>query len=305
MTIRMFRCCAAAAVALCLAACAKAPPPAPALPASHPPLEGPAATPGPPPQAVLARAGGITITVADADAALVAMPAADRLEAISSEAAVAEFVSSLVDQRLMAAAARRDGLAQGVPGEGGREQDRDLASRWLDAQLGRLLAVSAAGIAAYYGTHRSEFTEPARARVSRVVAPGEDAARRARAALDRGASLGEARSQAGPGAQADEFWLQDVPGAIPLEAATLHMAPGAVGDIGAVAGGFAVLRVEERRPARLRPLAEVREGIRSRLDDEARQAAADAARSRLREGVPVRLEPAALTSYAVWLGRGG
>lgn len=292
---------------LLLAACSKAPPPAPpALPANHPSLEASAAAlPGPPPEAVLARAGAIAITVADANAALAAMPAGDRLEVAASQAAVTDLVSSLVDQRLMAAAARRAGLGKDVAGNDGREQQIELASRWLAAELARAPAASAAEVAAYYAAHRSEFTEPARARVSRVVAADEAAARRARAALGRGAGIEEARAEAGAAAQAGELWIQDVPGAIPLEAAAFQLAPGAVGEVGAVAGGFAVLRAEEQVPARVRPLAEVRDGIRTRLDDQARQAAADAARARLRDGVAVTLEAATLTSYAERLGRGG
>lgn len=299
--------CRVAALGLLLAACGKTPPPAPpALPANHPSIEAPAAAlPGPPPDAVLARAGAIVITVADANAALAAMPAGDRLEVTASEAAVADLVSSLVEQRLMAAAAGRAGLGKGVSGNDAREREIELASRWLAAELARVPPASTAEVAAYYAAHRSDFTEPARARVSRVLAADEAAAQRARAALGRGASLEEARIAAGAAAQAGEFWIQDVPGSIPLEAAALQLAPGAVGEVGAVAGGFAVLRAEEQVPARVRPLDEARDGIRIRLDDQARQAAVDAARARLRDSEPTRLEASTLTSYAERLGRGG
>lgn len=299
--------CRVGVLGLLLAACSKAPPPAPpAMPANHPSLDAPAtALPSPPPDAVLARAGTIVITVADANAALAAMPAGDRLEVAASQAAVTDLVSSLVDQRLMAAAAGRAGLGQDVAGKDGREQEIELASRWLAAELARVPVTSAAQVAAYYAAHRGEFTEPARTRVSRVVAADEAAAQRARAALGRGASLEDARAAAGAAAQAGEFWIQDVPGSIPLEAAVLQLAPGAVGKVGAVAGGFAVFRAEEQVPARTRALDEVRDGIRIRLDDQSRQAAAEAARARLREGLPVTFEAATLTSYAERLARGG
>lgn len=292
---------------LLLGACGRqAPAPVNALPASHPPLDdGAAATPALPPETVLARAGDVVITVADADAARALMPAGDRLEIAASAAAVDDFVRSLVDQRLMAAAARRDGMAQDLPAGSADEQRRELARRWLDAELGHMPMPSAADVEAYYRSHRGMFAEPARVRASRVVAQDEAGARRARSELARGAPVEEARRQAGPGAQAGELWLQDVPGAIPLEADAVKLMPGAVGEVGAVAGGFAVLRVEEQRPARVRPFDEVREGIRIRLADEARQLAADAARKRLRGDVAVVLEPAAMTSYAAQLGRGG
>jgi hypothetical protein len=268
------------------------------MPADHPPMaEVTMPASRLPPSTVLATVGGETVTAGDVDAALAGMPNADRLGYVTSEA-VRELVEMLADRRLMARAARAEGLdadpvmremlAAPVPGA---TPDQLLAEVWLENQIGRLPPPGAAEVERYYREHPEEFAEPARVRVTRVTAASEAEAGRLREELARGASAAEL------GARATELWLQDVPKAPDATRVALALAPGAVSPALPAAGGFVVMRVEERIPARDRGLEEVRAGILATLEDRRRQDALAAVRERLRRDVSVQVDQAAVSSF--------
>jgi hypothetical protein len=283
-------------------------PSAAAIPPDHPPLTaGPAARPPTlPPETVLATVGDRRVTAGDMDDALAAMPSPDRLEYSTSDK-IRELLESLIDRSLMADAARREGLAEdpvmkemlgGRETAGGLDDDQMLADVWLETALAGAAQPTEADVARYYREHVAEFTEPARVRVLRVVAADEGAAARLRVELGRGATLAALRAAVPTQARsAEELWLQDLPKQPELTTLALGLTDGQVSPVVAVADGFAVLRAEERVPARVRPLDEVREGIRAGLQDEARRAALAGMRARLRKGIAIAIDESRLASY--------
>ncbi len=311
-TARAFRYTILSALACLVSACGGKPPEAtsgaalPEMPADHAALmEGAAARSPPlPPETVLATVGEHTVTAGDLDAAIAAMPSPDRLEYGTAEN-IRELVESLVDNRLMAAAARADGRDRDpvmrelssapVPG---MSADQVLAGIWLESELGKVPLPSDADVARYYRENPAEFTEPARVRVTRVVAADESAARRLQGELARGATIEQLRALVpGTATSAEQLWLQDLPRQPEMTAVALGLKSREVSTVISAAEGFAVLRAEETAPARLRPLDEVHAGILARLEDGAAQQAMAGIRSRLRSGVQVSIDEARLASY--------
>lgn len=289
-----------------LAGCSGPAPPAPAtptLPADHPPLGEPAPPASRlPSSTILATAGGETVSVGDVEAALARMPNADRL-GYTTPAAVRELVETLMDRRLMARAARAEGLdhdpatrAMLAAPPPGMNADQVLAEAWLERELAKGPAPGEAGIERYYRGHPAEFSEPARVRVTRVIAADEATAAGLRERLARGETLAALRGRNGV-RSAGDLWLQGVPDAPATTAAALALKPGEVSTVLPVGAGFMVMRAEEVVAPRLRPLAEVRAGIAAGLDSQRRQDFLAGLRGRLRQGVAVKVDAAAVSSF--------
>jgi hypothetical protein len=255
---------------------------------------------------VLAEVGDGAVTAGDVDAAIGAMPGGDRLEYTSPEL-VRDLVESLVDRRLMAAAARAAGLgtdpavqarlgdlAQGS----GPEADQVLAAAWMEKELGKVPAPSGSDVAAYYREHASEFRVPARVLVTRATATTEAAAARLQGELARGATAEELRAEGGNDVlDAQQLWLQDVQKNSEVTAIALALRAREVSRVAPVPGGFLVMRADRVESAGQRPLAEVSAGIRARLQDARQRTAAVELREQLRRGVSIRVDDGMLRSY--------
>jgi hypothetical protein len=279
----------------------------PALPGDHPPISDG----GTPPSrlaadTVLAEVGDEAVTAGDVDAAIGAMPGADRLEYTSPEM-VRDLVESLVDRKLMAAAARAAALDADpavqarlgdlAPGSG-PEADQVLAAAWMDKELSKVPAPSGSDVAAYYREHASEFRVPARVLVTRATVATEAAAARLQRELARGATAEELRAEAGNDVlDARQVWLQDVQKNSEVTAIALALKAREVSRAVPVPGGFLVMRADRVEAAGQRPLAEVSAGIQASIQDARQRAAADELRERLRRGARIRLDDAALMSY--------
>jgi len=258
----------------------------PAMPADHPPLAA-AGTPADrlPPDAVLATVAGAAVTAADLDAAIAAMPGPERLEYTAPEM-VRDLVEALVDRRLMAAEATAARLTSD-PSEQG------LAAAWRAAELARVVPPTDAEIASYYSEHGAEFMEPARVLVTRATAASLDAAGALRAELERGTAAPDLTA-----GDAGQVWLQDAEKVPEPTALALALREGEVSRAIAIPGGFLVMRADELRPARQRPLDEVRAGIQSSLEEARRQALVADWRERLRKGVSIKIDESVVASYA-------
>lgn len=293
------------AAAVLLAACGDRKPPGPVptpaaeLPADHPTLAGPPAPPASrlPPETVLATVGQATVTAGDVEAALAGMPNADRLGYVTTDA-VRELVEMLADRRLMAKAARAAGLDRDpvmkemlAAPPAGVGPDEMLAEVWLEDELAKSAAPGPAEVERYYRENPAEFVEPARVRVTRVTAASEAEAERLRGELARGATAAQL------GAGAAELWLQDVPKAPATTSVALGLGAGQVSPVLPVAGGWVVMRAEETAAARQRGLEEVRAGIQAGLEERRRQEALGELREKLRRGVTVRVDEAAISSF--------
>jgi len=284
--------------AFLLAACDGGTPPGPVaapgggLPGDHPPV-GTVAAAQVAPDTVLATAGTRRVTAADVTAALAGMPGADR-QGYATPAALRELVESLADRRLMADAARAQGLDRdpvmqemlGMP-PAGTDPELMLAEVWLESELARTAPPGVAEAERHYREHPDEFREPARVRVSRVTAATEAQAEQLRATLAGGEAV----------AGADTLWLQDVAVAPDSTRVALQAAPGDVTPVLPAAEGYLVMRVEEKLGPRVRSLEEAQPGILAALESRRRQEALAALRVRLRKDVVVQVDDAAVAAY--------
>jgi peptidyl-prolyl cis-trans isomerase D len=256
-----------------------------------------------PTDTVVAHAGDDVITVGYLEQAIQRTPRPEQLEYISQEQ-VRELLESLIDRKLMAAQARTNRLDQGAvvakalaKAAGDEfERERILAQAYLDTELGSG-QFTADAIEAYYRDHLAEFTEAERVRITRAIMPDEDTARSAREWLLEGVDATELKTRTAGKGQAGSVWLQQRGESGPMERTAFALDSGEVSAVFPVSSGLAVLRVDERVAARLRPLAEVRGGIVARLDRERRlQDQADLL-VRLRETAVVILDLEALAAY--------
>lgn len=138
-----------------------------------------------------------------------------------------------------------------------------------------------ADVAAYYEAHRRDYETPEQVRAAHILVPlapdappeavkkAEEAVAAIRKELEAGRSFAETAdahngpNAAGPGG--DLGWIsrgQTVP---PFEEAAFALAAGTVSENVRSDFGLHVIRVEERREAGARPLAEVSDDIRGRL----------------------------------------
>lgn len=286
--------------AFMLVACDGRTPPGPVaaqggtLPDDHPPV-GAAGAPAAQvaPGTVLATVGTQRVTAADVTAALAGMPGDDR-QGYATPAALRDLVESLADRRLMARAARAEGLDRDpvmkemlAAPPAGADPELMLAEVWLESALAGSAAPGVAEAERYYREHPEEFREPARVRVTRVMAPTEAQAAGLRGALERGEAVDGAET----------LWLQDVAVAPESTRVALQAGPGEVTPVLPAADGFLVMRVEEKLEPRARSLDEARPGILATLESRRRQDALAALRGRLRKDVTVEVDEAALRAY--------
>lgn len=262
---------------------------------------------------VIARFDGGTVTAADLDAAVAEVRGPERLEYKTSEP-LRELLDLLVDRQLMARAARAARLDQdaaikarlaAAPGGAKPNADAVLAEAYLQRELAAAPPVTERDISSYYRDHVSEFTTPARVRVTRVVAATEAAAGKLRALLAGGAAPAALR-EADPQhvVSVDQVWLQDRAKRGDMEKIAFGLKVGAASEVFRVATGFAAIRIEESAASGQRPLAEVREGIRARLEEQRRSSLTARLRAGLRKGVTVTIDEAAFGAYIRSAGAG-
>jgi parvulin-like peptidyl-prolyl isomerase len=263
------------------------------------------ATPAASPE-VIARVDQEIITRRDLDEAVAATVGPERLEYRTAEP-LRGLVETLIDRKLMAHAAQKAGLDQDAVVKSRLDAPADdsaiarehiLAEVYLERELAKVPTPTEAEISRYYREHPGEFTVPARVRVTRVLIATAAAGERMRTALAQGATFEALQQQdAEHTLRMDQVWLQDSPKKGEMETIALGLQPGEVSGVFPTATGFAVLRAEERRAAQIRPLGDVAPGIRARMEDERRQAAASRIRAQLREGVTVTIDDEALSAY--------
>jgi len=226
----------------------------------------------------------------------------------SSAAGQRELVSALVDKKLLALEARRQGLHQEpeVRRQVGELEDKLAIQALVAAAEKSAPPPTAEEVEAWYRSHLAELVQPERARVGRIlvaVAADATAAERAKArqrveGLARRVARGEPFEKvaaAGDGAErarGGELGLL-VKGAVQdaeLGRAVFALAPGATSPVTPVAEGFAVLRLLELRPSRTPPLEEARGEVLNRLTPLRHRKAFDDLLARLRAEARPRIE---------------
>lgn len=251
--------------------------------------------------AVLARVDGEAITAAELERAILSTPRPEQLEYINPPQR-RELLGELIDRKLIARRARNEGLereptiSQRLATADAFDQERLLAQAFLDQYLaGR--SITDDDIMADYQARRADFTEPERVFVTRVVRTNEADAAAARQLLLDGADVDELKRQAAGRGQISRIWLARRTGSGPMEQAAFGLEPGQVSAVFAVSGGWATLRVDDRKPARVRPLAEVRDGIAARLGQARRSQARQELLDNLRKNAAVSIDSEALAAY--------
>jgi parvulin-like peptidyl-prolyl isomerase len=258
--------------------------------------------------AIAARYDGGVVTAEDVQREASRLPPILRTR-FETDAGRREMIEALVDKRLLAGEARRRKL-DGDPEI--RRQVEELEERLeiqalLAAEEKTLPAPTDAELRAWYEGRRAELGEPERARVRRVLAahaPGTSQADRekARARAERFAARlrsGEpfekvAREGDGPERTSggDLGLIAKGEGKDPAqEAAVFALAqPGSRSQVIAVANGFAVLELVERRAGRVPSFEEARGQIANRMEPGRKRKAFDELLGRLRKGAEVRIE---------------
>lgn len=217
------------------------------------------ARPGEMPEDAVAVVNGRAITGAKYHQALSALRA-DRREQALDEAVKRRVLERLIDDELLVQRGIELGLAERDP-----RVRADLGS----AVIGQLTAGAQTTepdgdqLAAFYAEHRGFFAQPARIRVAQLWFAERAAAEVARDELLAGRTpISELAPVPVPDRLLPAPKLRDYIGATATRFA-LGADAGAVSPVLPAVGGYRLLRVHEKRPARERPLAEVRELVRA------------------------------------------
>lgn len=214
----------------------------------------------------------------------------------------------MIDKRLLAAEARRRGLADEPET---RRQVREMEER-LAIQALLAIEEKSAGppseqeLRSYYDAHKEELAQPERVRVSRVLvkaSPEASARARARAeALARRIRAGEPVAKVaalGDGPESSRggdmgFLVRGAVKDARLEREALALRKrGDASPVFACDEGLAILVLDERRDRRVPPFDEVRAEVANRLEPQRKRRVFDALLERLRAGGKVQVEVAA------------
>lgn len=180
--------------------------------------------------------------------------------ALESEA-LSSLLDRFLDERLLVRLAVDRRLVAGVPN----------AAAAVEALLGSDPAppITETTIASYFAEHADEFREAEKVALRVLRTDERAAAERARRELAAGAEFAAVARRlsldptAEQGGAQGELTRDDLPPE--LAEAAFRLPPGGVSEVLRTSGGFYLLRVDERIPARVSPLAEVRDEIRRRL----------------------------------------
>jgi len=264
---------------------------------------------------VLARVGDEAITVGEFTAELEARNAR-RPGYYASEERRSELLEEMIEWRALLVEARKAGVPQDP--EFRRLVERMTVQRLRQDRLESELADSRIGddeVAAYYEEHIEEFSRPERRRIALLRVDRPEQAENAEQARIR---IEQARQQAGElpsetlhfGEVAVEYsddrtsryqggvigWLVDRPERRygwddeVVEAAFALQAPGDISPVVTTDSGYYILRLVELEPERARPLEQVADGIRHRLDRERAQRFEATFVDRIREAHAVEIE---------------
>jgi peptidyl-prolyl cis-trans isomerase C len=255
---------------------------------------------------VAASYDGGTVTVEDLQREASRMPPLLRTR-FETEAGRRDLASAIVDKRLLAAEGRRRKLDE-TP-EIRREivelEERLTIQALLAAEEKALGPPTDAELRAWYDGHRAELGEPERVHVRRILAAaapeaGQADRERARARAERLAARlrtepFEKVAREGDGPErargGDLGLIAKGEGKDPaLEAAAFALRlPGDRSAVVAMAGGYAVLELVERRPGRVPSFEEARGEVANRLEPLRKRKAFDDLLARLRAGADVKI----------------
>lgn len=220
-----------------------------------------------------------------------------------------ELANRLVDQALLEDAALERGYGKDpkVLAALGDSERALVGQRYLDTLRASARAPSEAEVQAFYARHRDDWRLPVRRTCAHLVTADEKTAREVKRRLDSGqrfetlaAHFSTDAESAGHGGLIGEIGddrldaLAKDHGEPALAKAIREAKPGGVGAPVQSRMGWHLLRCEAPSPARVRPLAEVREEIAARLLRERQGQAVERKVAALRQAATVEIDRAAL-----------
>lgn len=178
-----------------------------------------------------------------------------------------QFLENIIDQKLMAAEARRLGL----------DQKPDVKLRiqhWVDiilaqayyAQLKEGVVLSPDELKVYYDDHPKAFEAPEKIHVKHIIVGTKAAATKAMAELDAGRPFEdvarEMNMDASKARGGDIGWYPRGRLVPEFETAAFALQKGEVSDIVKTRFGFHIIKLEDRRANQIKPFEDVQEEVR-------------------------------------------
>jgi len=262
---------------------------------------------------VVGRYQGGVVTASDLQKEASRLPPVLRQQ-FETEAGRREFVSAMIDKRLLAVEGRRRGLTDEpeIRRQVGELEERLVIQALVSAEEKSAGSPAEAELRAYYDAHKEELAQPERVRVSRVVAaagaqPSERARARARAeALARRLRAGEPMAWVAAQGDGPEkarggdmgFLIRGAVKDARLESAAFGLRErGSASPVFECDEGFAVLVLEEHRERRVPTFDEARGEVANRMEPQRKRRVFEALLVRLRAENQTQVELAAKGSH--------
>jgi peptidyl-prolyl cis-trans isomerase C len=184
-----------------------------------------------------------------------------------------------------------------------RLADQLTVARLFESAVFASVAVSEDQAKRHYEAHAAEYEQPAQVRAQHIVTRSRDEAEQARAELRRKpASFADVARRVSISPEAaqggDLGWFGRGAGMPDVFNVCFDLPPGQLSAVVPSPYGFHLFKVLERRPARRRPFAEVRDEIGRTLLVEARARAQEKFVADLRSGAHIAIDDDALASAA-------
>jgi peptidyl-prolyl cis-trans isomerase C len=274
---------------------------------------------------VLARVGSRTITVGDYVTALEHMDQFDRMRYQAPERRQ-ELLSEMIDVMLLADEAREKGYDKDpITAQEIREILRDAMLETVREGLPTPSAIPDVEVRTYYESHKADFRDPERRRVSAIVVASEAAAKEVLEAAKKASAIqwgelvraksADPRSKtAAPTDLAGDLGFVSAPGdprganpRIPDEVRVAIFEVASVGDVAPrpvkVGGQYYVPRLTSKTDPHERTYEEAERAIRVRLAQDKIHAKEEALVDELRKQYPVQIDEASLSEVRVDLPR--
>jgi peptidyl-prolyl cis-trans isomerase C len=236
---------------------------------------------------ILAQIGPSRITAGDLKRSVKKYPP----ERVADYQAKKYLLDVLVLERMYAHAAEQEGLLKDpeVQQALARAEDQRLAARYREGVENKVTLEDARR---YFQDHPDEFERPEQVRVQQIVTDTLEAARAARARLERGQSFGEVarqvfRDQASAAQSGEVGWVRRGRLYPAIDKVAFELKPEQVSEPVRTPGGYHIIRVAERLAGTPRPFEQVASNLLARLKGQAVQAE----RRRLMTTYQVTIQP--------------
>lgn len=268
-------------------------------------LDGAAGDPRAKPVAVVA---GETITMGDIDDAIQALPKAER-DLFAKPENKAAFVQSYVLKRILLRKAERLGYDRD-PRVRQRAEDvlaELVVQAFIEKEVRDKIDVTESELNLYYQVHQADYGEPAQVRLAHILVATEKAAAELIAKIKAGADFADVAKQQSKDTDTKDrggeiaAWLSqggrlpELPQTDGLSEAVFTLKPG---DVAAApvksARGFHVVKVLQRKDARVKPLSEVRKHVEAAYRGQKQQEMLAKLLKEAREQLKVQMFPEAM-----------